>query len=98
MKAKIPIKAADILIILMAAGVTGFSAFSVYAKSNDDRPQVTIHGNNQHWIFPLEAEETVYVKGTLGDTVVRIQNNLAWVESSPCENQTCVGMGKVNFK
>ena len=60
--------------------------------------QVLIQGSDQRWIFPLDAEETIYVKGSLGITVVRIHNNETWVESSPCKNQLCVGMGHAGSK
>lgn len=41
----------------------------------------------------MEATETVAVYGPLGVTVVRIGDNRAWVESSPCVSQTCVASG-----
>jgi hypothetical protein len=88
------IKTADILIILLAAGLTFFSAFAAYMKPQKT-VRVLIQGQGQKWTFPLDAEETVVVSGPLGNTVVRIQNNRAWVESSPCENQTCVAAGHV---
>ncbi|MDR0444039.1 MAG: NusG domain II-containing protein [Treponema sp.] len=89
MRIKIP----DILIILLAASLTGFSAFAAYAKPKAVR--VLIRGQEREWTFPLDAEETVTVQGPLGNTVVRIHDSRAWVESSPCENQTCVASGHV---
>jgi hypothetical protein len=43
----------------------------------------------------LDADETVVVNGPLGNTIVKIYENRAWVETSPCENQTCVASGIV---
>ena len=59
---------------------------------------VVIQGpNDRKWIYPLSAEETVRVAGVLGgDTVVRISGGEVWAESSPCDNQTCVAMGRIN--
>ena len=54
-----------------------------------------IRGQGREWSFPLETKETVIVSGPLGNTVVRIDDNHAWVESSPCGNQTCVAAGLV---
>ena len=88
------IKIADILIILLAAGLTLFSAFVAYMKPQKT-VRVLIQGQDQKWTFPLDVDETVVVSGPLGDTVVRIRDNHAWVESSPCENQTCVAAGLV---
>ena len=81
--------------IVLALGLTGLSAFSVYARPQNT-VQVLIQGPTQKWIFPLDAEETVTVKGVLGDTIVRIHDSQAWVESSPCDNQVCVAAGHVN--
>ena len=97
MKGKFPVKIPDIVIILLAMGLTAFSAYEVYARSGGV-VQVVIQGpNNRTWVYPLDSEETVRVRGILGDdTVVRISGGEAWAESSPCDNQTCVGMGRIN--
>ena len=89
---KLRIKAPDILIILLAAGLTFFSAYTAYIKPGNSA-RVLIRGQGREWTFRIDAEETVVVPGPLGDTVVRIQDSRAWVESSPCENQTCVASG-----
>ncbi|MDR0759008.1 MAG: NusG domain II-containing protein [Treponema sp.] len=95
MKRKVPLKALDIVVILLALGLTGFSAFTVYGKPRDTT-RVVINGSGREWVFPLDADETVAVPGPLGNTIVRIQDNQAWVESSPCTNQVCVAAGHVH--
>jgi len=97
MKWNLPVKIPDIIIILLALGLTVFSGYSVYARGRGI-PQVVIQGpNNRTWIYPLDTEETVRIRGVLGgDTVVRISGGEAWAESSPCDNQLCVGMGRIN--
>jgi hypothetical protein len=94
---KLSIKIIDIIIIILAIGLTVFSALSSYLKPKNAL-QVLIEGPGQKWIFPLDAEETVSVKGLLGNTVVRIHGNEAWVDFSPCNNQTCVAMGHVRLR
>jgi len=91
-KQKPRLKIPDVIIILLAAGLTFFSAYSAYLKPYG-QPHVLIRGQGGEWAFPLDAAETVVVPGPLGNTVVRIHGNRAWVESSPCENQTCVASG-----
>jgi hypothetical protein len=96
MKGKLPVKIPDIVIILMALGLTLFSVFAAYARTSG-AALVLIQGPDRTWVFPLDAEETVRVRGILGDdTVVRIHGGEAWAESSPCYNQLCVGMGRIN--
>jgi len=97
MKGKIPIKIPDIVIILLFAALTVYSGITIFARATD-APMVVIHGpGNRVWVYPLDSEETIRVRGVLGDdTVVRISGGQVWAESSPCDNQTCVGMGRIN--
>jgi hypothetical protein len=97
MRKKPLLKIPDLVIILLALALTGFSAFVVYIQPRGNI-RVVIQGSNQKWIFPMDAEETVSVPGPLGNTVVRIHGNESWVESSPCANQTCVAMGRANSR
>jgi len=89
---KLPIKAIDILIIFLAAGLTFSSAYFVYLKPQNSQ-HILIKGQDSEWIFPMNVDETVVVQGPLGDTVVRINDGNVWVESSPCQNQICVAAG-----
>jgi hypothetical protein len=84
----------DIAIILLAAGLVVFSVYAAYIKPQG-RVRVLLQGHDSEWIFQINAEETVIINGPLGDTVVKIHDNRAWVESSPCENQSCVASGFV---
>ena len=99
MKKKLPVKILDIVIILLFTALTVTTGFAMLTRATD-APMVVIQGpHNRTWIFPLDEyeERTVRVRGVLGDdTVVRISGGYVWAESSPCDNQTCVGMGRVN--
>jgi len=92
LKGKMPVKIWDAVIFVLALCLTGFSFFTTYFKPHDSA-QVLVEGQDQKWIFPLDADETVNVEGPLGITVIRIQGNQAWVESSPCDNKTCITTG-----
>jgi len=89
------IKILDIVIIFIAISLTVSSAYAAYIKP-DSSVRVLIRGQDKEWSFPLEAKETVSVNGPLGDTIVKINEGKAWIESSPCNNQTCIGMGHLN--
>jgi hypothetical protein len=91
---KMRIKLLDIIIIFLAAGLTLSSAYAAYIKP-ESTVRVLIRGQDKEWMFPLETSETVTVSGPLGNTVVRINEGRAWIESSPCDNQTCVSVGYV---
>ncbi|MDR1410701.1 MAG: NusG domain II-containing protein [Spirochaetaceae bacterium] len=94
MKTKFPLKPFDFLVIGIAALLTGYCAFSVYAGPRENG-HVLIRGSEGSWLFPLDAEETVEVPGPLGVTVVEIKDMRVHVISSPCANQTCVASGHI---
>ena len=96
MKVKLPVKIPDLAVILLSLGLTVLSGFVAYVRPSH-AVQVVIEGENQSWIYPLDAEETIRVRGPLGHTVVRIHEGEAWVDSSPCPNKTCMGMGHVDY-
>ena len=89
------IKLIDIFIILIAAAFIFFTAHRAYI-SPQENPHVLIRGQEGEWIYPVGTDETISVKGPLGDTVVRLSVSGAWVDSSPCDNQNCVASGKIN--
>ena len=89
---KFSVKFPDILIIFFAVGITVFSFYSAYLKPHDNL-KVLIRAEGKEWIYQISADETVKVKGPLGTTIIKIHDNHAWVESSPCDNQTCVAAG-----
>jgi len=92
---RVGVRIFDIIIILAVAGLTAFAFYIAYM-----RPQgtslVLIRGDAGEWVYPLNAEETIVLKGPIGDTTVRIHENSAWIESSPCDNYTCIAVGSVS--
>ena len=88
-------KIPDIVIIVLVFGFTFFSGYSVYIKPFE-HSMILIRGQGSEWTFPIGAEETIVVEGQLGSTIVRIGENRAWVEFSPCINQTCMATGVVS--
>ena len=95
MKRKLRVKPLDIIIIFLAFCLTGFSAFRIYTEPQKTS-RVLIRGTGQEWIFPIDAEETIAVSGTLGNTIVKIADKQVWVESSPCANQICMSAGHIS--
>ena len=89
---KLYIKFPDIIIILFAASLTFFTAFSVYLKPAQ-KTQVVVRASSGLWTFPIDAQEAIIAGGPLGDTIVCIKENRVWVDSSPCDNKTCVASG-----
>ena len=94
MKRKLPIKLCDPIIIALALAMTWFSFYSIYMVPQNTT-RVLIEGPGRSWVYPLDSELTLAVSGPLGNTIVRIHDEQAWVESSPCDNQICVAAGRL---
>jgi hypothetical protein len=92
---KVTVKIFDIIIILAVTGLTFFAAYMAYLRPQG-KAQVVIQGQDGEWVYPIEADATIVVEGPIGNTTVRIRGNSAWVESSPCDNHTCIAVGSIS--
>ncbi|GHV77290.1 hypothetical protein AGMMS49942_21110 [Spirochaetia bacterium] len=84
----------DFLALGLSLGLTVFSSWLVYAKPAAGA-RVIVQSEGGTWMFPLNAEETLRLPGPLGETIVEIGGGRTWVQSSPCNNQTCVAAGRL---
>jgi hypothetical protein len=89
---KLPLKPMDIPVIVLAVILTLIVAGAAYSDKTSSL-RVIIKSSDKTWIYPLDAEERVYVDGSIGVTIVEIHGNKAAVVSSPCGGQTCVAAG-----
>ena len=87
-------KPLDVLVIVLCAAVTVLVSLAVYKRGSESL-MVVIKSHDKTWIFPLEAEEELFVPGTIGETVVHIHSGRAAIVSSPCSGQTCVAAGEL---
>ena len=95
MRKKTPLKPLDIPVILLAAALALILGRAAYSGENAVST-VKIRGPDRSWIFPLNAEETVSVTGSIGETRVEIRGGRAAIVSSPCGGQTCVAAGELH--
>jgi len=89
------LKMFDIPAVALASAVALSSALLIYGGGSGEA-RVVIESGGRTWVYPLDAEETVRVPGEIGETVVHVHDGKAFVESSPCANQTCVAAGSVD--
>jgi len=79
----------DIILTAAVAAAAVWSGFIVYGNKTGE-VRVRIEGTEGSWVYPLDEERTVHIKGPLGDTVVHIHDGKANIIASPCPNQTCI--------
>ncbi len=89
-----PFVPADLAVIALVAAVTaGVSAYS-YADGGTGR--VSIASGKNEWIYPLNVDREIDVRGPLGDTRVEIADGTARIVDSPCRDKVCVRMGRLD--
>ena len=79
----------DYLIFASIITVSLWAGFFLYAGEKNAQ-RLVIETPNGKWIYPLTETRTVVVPGAIGNTVIRIENNTAFISDSPCPNKTCV--------
>jgi hypothetical protein len=89
--------AADAIILsLITAAVSVFSVSVYRAAFDEGELTISVEGGSGKWVFPEDAQETVTVKGPLGDTIVRVHKGAARVLDSPCANKLCIAQGEIH--
>jgi hypothetical protein len=92
---KIPLKPFDIPVLAAAAALTLAIAVAVYSGEAASS-RVIVRSPDKTWLFPLNAEERITVKGSIGETRIEIHNGRAAIVSSPCGGQICVAAGALH--
>jgi hypothetical protein len=59
-------------------------------------PIVRIEGEDESWVYPLDADIEVEVEGPLGHTHIHIHDGAVWVSDSPCTQKVCIAAGQIS--
>ena len=90
-------KLLDVVAVLLSLLVAGFLAVQVYGR---DAPpaRVMIQTGESTSVYPLDSDRTIEAEGPLGTTIVKIEEGVARVASSPCPNKLCIKSGRLSRK
>ena len=83
------LKLFDYLIFASIITLALWVGFFVY-KDTQKSINLIIEAPSGKWIYPLSESRTVSIPGALGNTVIRIEKDTAFILDSPCPNKTCV--------
>ncbi|NLJ45770.1 MAG: NusG domain II-containing protein [Treponema sp.] len=92
---KLRITLVDAAVVLAALSVVFLSSLGAVDAAGEPRV-VIADSTGQEWIYPLDADREIGIRGPLGTTTVHIHDGGVAIESSPCPNQTCVAAGFIN--
>lgn len=89
------LRSLDYLVLLACAAAIAISAAFVYGGGRSN-PRVEISGDEGKWIYPLDKDQQIEVRGPLGLTKVGIEGGRVHIEDSPCPNKTCIAAGSIH--
>lgn len=92
---RIYLKKADYLVILSSLVLIFFSFYLIHNKSS---PQISliIETPTEKFVYPLNTDKTISVKGNIGLSEIEIKNKTARFVHSPCKNHTCILCKPIN--
>ena len=82
-------KALDFLFLLIFIAILVFSILNL-KKSGGQTPTVIITSPDGQYIYPLDKDRDIQVKGLIGISIIHIKDGKASFKDSPCPNKTCV--------
>lgn len=88
------IRLLDVIALVLVAAAIGAISLRVYS-GNRAASEVTIESEGKAWIYPLDKDRAVDVRGPLGVTRILIESGHARIADSPCPDKLCVHMGRL---
>lgn len=89
MKGKRRFKPIDYIIAVLFLAAAVFSL--IYAlQYKEGKAKLIVTDGRREWVYPLDEDREIEVKGTLGISRILIKNGQAMFLDSPCDNRVCV--------
>lgn len=85
------------MILVLFVSVTAASFLFLKTSENLEHRLVITSGEKE-FIYPLDKNRVVEIKGNLGKSVIVIQDGRAFFKSSPCKNHVCVQTGAISME
>jgi len=84
----------DFVIIGLFVAAAGLSLVNL--RRGEKKPALlVVNAPDGEYLYPLDENRELQVKGILGESIVVIQDGKAFFRESPCPNKTCVQTGNV---
>lgn len=89
------LKIFDYIAIIIYLTVIILVSISAYSGSGTAET-VVIEASGETYIYMLDTDRTIEVKGPLGITVIKILDSEVFVEDSPCRDKLCIQAAPLN--
>ncbi len=88
------IKILDIIVLALIIAIIFISSFFIF-KSSSSKLYLKVKTENAEFIYPLDENRDIRIKGYRGVSEIRIENGEAFMLYSACPNKTCVSAAKL---
>ena len=89
MQGKKRLKPIDYIIIAVFFAAAVFSLIYAF-QYKDGKARLIVSDGKREWVYPLDEDREIEVRGPLGISRIRIKNGQALFLDSPCDNRVCV--------
>lgn len=89
-------KIGDILSLFLAVGVAFCTGYYVYGGGFKQPAMVEITAKMGESLYSIDKNRHVPVKGSLGDSIIVIEDGKAFFNDSPCPDKLCVKAGEIH--
>ncbi|HHO75110.1 MAG TPA: NusG domain II-containing protein [Deltaproteobacteria bacterium] len=94
---RIKITPADIILILSLLAMAVLWFVMVFLNG-EPGAFVEVHNEQGPYkVYRLDHDLVISVPGPVGESIVKIQSNEVYMESSPCPNKVCIHTGKIKY-
>ena len=83
------LKSIDYIVIILAIAVC-VGAIVIISTQARATTQLVIETPDGKWVYPLDTNRVIRVKGAIGGSVIEIRDGEAFFTESVCDNKTCV--------
>ena len=81
---------------MLTVGILLVVGLSLRLAQSGGESQVRIEGAEESWLYPLDSEVELEVRGPLGHTHVHIHDGAVYVSESPCNQKICIAAGSIS--
>jgi len=91
----VKLKIFDYISIIIYLAVIILVSIAAYS-GNGTAKSVSIKAAGETYIYMLDTDRTIEVKGPLGRTFIKILDSEVFVEESPCRDKLCIQAAPLN--
>lgn len=92
MKLPAGLKPGDFAVLVLSITLTAGSFLWVFSQSGGTR-MAEVEAEGKVYLYPLDSPRVVEIPGALGPSVIKIGEDGAHFQDSPCSNKLCIHQG-----